>query len=93
MVALNILKRCLLTKKYLDSIAGQGKRPIMIQIHQMSYDYINIKFHIIKMNKNKEQLQKISAHVQFETVSPATKLLEERRKMYEVHEAFEVQKE
>lgn len=45
------------------------------------------------MNKNKEQIQKISAHVQFETVSPATKLLEERRKMYEVHEAFEVQKE
>lgn len=45
------------------------------------------------MNKNKEQIQKISAHVQFETVSPATKLLEERRKMYEVHEAFEVQKD
>lgn len=45
------------------------------------------------MNKNREQIQKISAHVQFETVSPATKLLEERRKMYEVHEAFEVQKE
>ena len=45
-----------------------------------------------KMNKNREQIQKISAHVQFETVSPATKLLEERRKMYEVHEAFEVQK-
>ncbi len=38
--------------------------------------------------KSKEQIQKISAHVQFETVSPATKLLEERRKMYEVHEAF-----
>lgn len=50
------------------------------------------KLHI-NMNKNKEQIQKISAHVQFETVSPATKLLEERRKMYEVHEAFEVQKE
>jgi hypothetical protein len=45
------------------------------------------------MNKNKEHIQKISAHVQFETVSPATKLLEERRKMYEVHEAFEVQKD
>jgi hypothetical protein len=45
------------------------------------------------MRKSKEQIQKISAHVQFETVSPATKLLEERRKMYEVHEAFEVQKE
>jgi hypothetical protein len=44
------------------------------------------------MKNNKEQIQKISAHVQFETVSPATKLLEERRKMYEVHEAFEVQK-
>ena len=45
------------------------------------------------MNKNKEQIQKISAHVQFETVSPATKLLEKKKKMYEVHEAFEVQKE
>jgi hypothetical protein len=45
------------------------------------------------MKNTKEQIQKISAHVQFETVSPATKLLEERRKMYEVHEAFEVQKE
>lgn len=38
-------------------------------------------------------MPKISAHVQFETVSPATKLLEKRRKMYEVHEAFEVQKQ
>jgi hypothetical protein len=27
-------------------------------------------------SKNKDQIQKISAHVQFETVSPATKLLE-----------------
>lgn len=33
------------------------------------------------------------ANLQFETVSPATKLLEKRRKMYEVHEAFEAQKE
>ena len=32
-------------------------------------------------------------HIQFDTVSPATKLLEKRRKMYEVHEAFEAQKE
>ena len=32
-------------------------------------------------------------HIQFDTVSPATKLLEKRRKMYEVHEAFEQQKE
>ena len=31
---------------------------------------------IIIMRKSKEQIQKISAHVQFETVSPATKLLE-----------------
>lgn len=30
---------------------------------------------------------------QYDTVSPATKLLEKRRKMYEVHEAFEAQKE
>ena len=45
------------------------------------------------MRANKEHVQKVSAHVQFETVSPATKLLEKRRKMYEVHEAFEVQKD
>ena len=45
------------------------------------------------MKKEKDLMPKISAHVQFETVSPATKLLEKRRKMYEVHEAFEVQKE
>jgi len=35
---------------------------------------INISFKK-SMNKNREQIQKISAHVQFETVSPATKLL------------------
>lgn len=45
------------------------------------------------MRKDKDLIPKISAHVQFETVSPATKLLEKRRKMYEVDEAFEVQKE
>lgn len=32
-------------------------------------------------------------HIHFDTVSPATKLLEKRRMMYEVHEAFEAQKE
>ncbi len=30
---------------------------------------------------------------QYETVSPATKLLEKRRKMYEIHEQFESKKE
>lgn len=40
----------------------------------------------------KEKL-KLPNHIQFDTVSPATKLLEKRRKMYEVHEAFEAQKE
>ena len=30
---------------------------------------------------------------QYETVSPATKLLEKRRKMYEIHEEFEAKKE
>lgn len=29
---------------------------------------------------------------QYETVSPATKLLEKRRKMYEIHEQFESKK-
>jgi len=37
--------------------------------------------------------KKLPNHLQFDTVSPATKLLEKRRKMYEVHEAFEAQKE
>lgn len=32
-------------------------------------------------------------YVQFDSVSPATKLLEKRRRMYEVHEAFEAQKQ
>ena len=36
---------------------------------------------------------KVPNHIQFDTVSPATKLLEKRRMMYEVHEAFEQQKE
>jgi DNA repair exonuclease SbcCD ATPase subunit len=37
--------------------------------------------------------QKNPTHIHFDTVSPATKLLEKRRMMYEVHEAFEAQKE
>jgi chromosome segregation ATPase len=41
----------------------------------------------------KGQSSKIPNHIQFDTVSPATKLLEKRRQMYEVHEAFETQKE
>lgn len=36
---------------------------------------------------------KAPSHIQFDTVSPATRLLEKRRRMYEVHEAFEAQKE
>lgn len=36
---------------------------------------------------------KIPVFNQYETVSPATKLLEKRRKMYEIHEAFEAEKE
>ena len=36
---------------------------------------------------------KIPNHIQFDTVSPATKLLEKRRQMYEVHEAFEAQRQ
>jgi hypothetical protein len=39
------------------------------------------------------QNNKVPSHIQFDTVSPATRLLEKRRRMYEVHEAFEVQKE
>ena len=39
------------------------------------------------------QGNKVPNHIQFDTVSPATKLLEKRRMMYEVHEAFEQQKE
>ena len=42
---------------------------------------------------NKIKANKLPSHIQFDTVSPATKLLEKRRKMYEVHEAFESQKE
>lgn len=36
---------------------------------------------------------KIPVFNQYETVSPATKLLEKRRKMYEIHEAFEAEKD
>jgi len=41
----------------------------------------------------KTEKKKLPNHLQYDTVSPATKLLEKRRKMYEVHEAFEAQKE
>jgi hypothetical protein len=43
--------------------------------------------------QNRSGASKLPAHMQFETVSPATKLLEKRRKMYEIHESFETQKE
>ncbi|KRX03829.1 hypothetical protein PPERSA_04624 [Pseudocohnilembus persalinus] len=42
---------------------------------------------------HKIKANKLPSHIQFDTVSPATKLLEKRRKMYEVNEAFESQKE
>lgn len=44
---------------------------------------------------SKDKTKKITGgtYNQFDTVSPATKLLEKRRKMYEVHEAFEMQKD
>ena len=35
---------------------------------------------------------KLPQHLQLDSVSPATRLLEKRRLMYEVHEAFETQK-
>ena len=46
----------------------------------------------MKKSNNNSKLS-LPNHIQFDTVSPATKLLEKRRKMYEVHEAFEAQKE
>ncbi len=36
----------------------------------------------------KDKKDKIPVFNQYETVSPATNLLEKRRKMYEIHEAF-----
>ena len=45
------------------------------------------------LKQKQGKMTKLPAHIQFDTVSPATKLLEKRRKMYEVHEAFEAQKE
>lgn len=44
---------------------------------------------------SKEKSKKVTAvqHHQYDNISPATKLLEKRRNMYEVHEAFEKQKE
>jgi hypothetical protein len=36
---------------------------------------------------------KLPTFNQYETVSPATKLLEKRRKMYEIHEQFEAKKD
>ena len=43
--------------------------------------------------KGKFDYMQLPNHVQFETVSQATKLLEKRRILYEVHEALEQQKE
>lgn len=43
--------------------------------------------------KGKFEYLQLPNHIQFETVSQATKLLEKRRMLYEVHEAFEQQKD
>lgn len=43
--------------------------------------------------KGKFDYMQLPNHIQFETVSQATKLLEKRRILYEVHEALEQQKE
>lgn len=43
--------------------------------------------------KGKFDYMQLPNHIQFETVSQATKLLEKRRMLYEVHEALEQQKE
>ena len=42
------------------------------------------------MSKLPKSKNKSGQH--FETISPATKLLEKRRKMYEIHEEFNNQK-
>lgn len=41
----------------------------------------------------KSSTQKANGNNYMDTISPATKLLEKRRQLYEVHEAFEAQKE
>lgn len=43
--------------------------------------------------RGKFEYLQLPNHIQFETVSQATKLLEKRRMLYEVHEAFEQQKD
>ena len=61
---------------------------MIIYLHILLFINNNINYLINKIKANK-----LPSHIQFDTVSPATKLLEKRRKMYEVHEAFESQKE
>ena len=45
------------------------------------------------MNPENKKTKSTEIKSHFDTISPATKLLEKRRKMYEIHEAFESQKE
>jgi hypothetical protein len=44
-------------------------------------------------SKDKPKNITTTTQLQYDNVSPATKLLEKRRNMYEVHEAFELQKD
>lgn len=48
--------------------------------------FLLIKYNLRGSTMKKET--KLPVFNQYETVSPATKLLEKRRKMYEIHEQF-----
>ena len=50
------------------------------------YYYYCYKYLILKMENKK---LKLPQHLQMDTVSPATRLLEKRRQMYDVQETFE----
>jgi len=66
---------------------------MIIYLHILLFINNNINYLKRYIMINKIKANKLPSHIQFDTVSPATKLLEKRRKMYEVHEAFESQKE
>lgn len=55
----------------------------------MNDDIKNLLYITYNSHMKPPEKKKLPNHLQFDTVSPATKLLEKRRKMYEVHEAFE----
>ena len=44
------------------------------------------------MDQNHSNLKKIPPQLQIDSLNPATRLLEQRRKMYEVQEAYEKEK-